>query len=273
MSRKCKETGCEKRELARGWCGMHYERWRKHGDPSVSLLRQSKAGAPAKFIESALSYSGDECLLWPFCVNNQGYAQVNNAASGKKLVHRLICEIKNGSPPAPHYHAAHSCGNGHLGCITPAHLRWATPKENAEDRVIHGRSRRGVLSPTNKITEADVHEIVTRMECGESQSAVAKKFGISQKAVSKIFRGQMWGWLTERASGPRKRTTLAKLTASQALEIFERANGPESQRTIAAAYGICQELVSQIKTGKAWCDATGALPATRALESATGGAA
>lgn len=29
----CSVEGCEKPVLARGWCGKHYARWRKHGDP------------------------------------------------------------------------------------------------------------------------------------------------------------------------------------------------------------------------------------------------
>lgn len=32
MSVECEVDGCERRVLARGWCSMHYERWRRHGD-------------------------------------------------------------------------------------------------------------------------------------------------------------------------------------------------------------------------------------------------
>ena len=29
----CSVEGCEKPSKTRGWCGMHYKRWKKHGDP------------------------------------------------------------------------------------------------------------------------------------------------------------------------------------------------------------------------------------------------
>lgn len=40
----CTFEGCEKRHLARGWCAMHYSRWRAHGDPGA-LVRGKNAGA------------------------------------------------------------------------------------------------------------------------------------------------------------------------------------------------------------------------------------
>jgi hypothetical protein len=30
----CKEPGCGKPRATRGWCAMHYTRWRRHGDPA-----------------------------------------------------------------------------------------------------------------------------------------------------------------------------------------------------------------------------------------------
>jgi hypothetical protein len=31
----CKEGGCEKKARTMGWCGMHYTRWYRHGDPNI----------------------------------------------------------------------------------------------------------------------------------------------------------------------------------------------------------------------------------------------
>lgn len=40
----CSVDGCETRAVARGYCTKHWDRWRKHGDPSVVL----KSGPPAR---------------------------------------------------------------------------------------------------------------------------------------------------------------------------------------------------------------------------------
>jgi hypothetical protein len=41
----CAVDGCEKPAHARGWCPMHYQRWRQRGDPgSVELERQPQKG-------------------------------------------------------------------------------------------------------------------------------------------------------------------------------------------------------------------------------------
>lgn len=36
--RTCTYPDCQKPLAKRGWCGMHYERWRAHGDPSITKL-------------------------------------------------------------------------------------------------------------------------------------------------------------------------------------------------------------------------------------------
>ena len=41
----CSVHGCEQPTLARGWCGMHYKRWKKNGDPLVKSSKIRKTPA------------------------------------------------------------------------------------------------------------------------------------------------------------------------------------------------------------------------------------
>ncbi len=134
----CAIEGCTNSVAKRGWCQAHYHRWYRHGDPLAG-------GTPKRELqrflnEVALPYRGDECLVWPYSTNGVGYGQIRQGY--KKLsVHRIICDAVNGPAPSEKHEVAHNCGNGHLGCCAPNHLRWATRIENRADIKIHGPSR------------------------------------------------------------------------------------------------------------------------------------
>lgn len=38
---ECTIDGCDKPVKAKGLCSMHHQRWRRHGDPLVTKVRQS----------------------------------------------------------------------------------------------------------------------------------------------------------------------------------------------------------------------------------------
>lgn len=151
---------------------------------------------PRAFLEMAIAYPGDECVRWPFRRNNKGYPQIG---WGGKIVlaHRLVCRRVQGPPPPGKPLAAHSCGNGHLACITPQHLRWASWSQNMDDAISHGRTTRGERAAFVKLTEAQVIEIFRRSKAGETQRSLAVEFRIDQKNVSHIKLGRSWKWLTE----------------------------------------------------------------------------
>lgn len=57
--RTCQIDGCDSRSLARGWCSKHYQRWKRHGDPLVTMRRES---GPCKVDEC--DKPGDEGHGW-----------------------------------------------------------------------------------------------------------------------------------------------------------------------------------------------------------------
>lgn len=137
LLRTCSIAGCTTSEKARRLCSAHYNRWKKYGDPTAGRPARAQPGEATRFVEAvAVPFTGLECLIWPYGKYPNGYGQISTG-DGTKVVSRLVCELAHGLPPTPKHEAAHSCANGHSGCVNPRHLRWATSKENKADVVIH----------------------------------------------------------------------------------------------------------------------------------------
>lgn len=178
---------------ARGLCGKHYRRWKLYGDPLATKPR-GKAEIACWIDDVALKFGDDDtCLIWPFHRNQQGYGAYT--IDGRpRIASRVICEAAHGKPPAPHFHAAHSCNNGHLGCVNPRHLSWKTPQENEADKIANGTFKRGENAITVKLKESDIREI-RALKGSVSPVEVAARYGISKWTVFDINSGRRWGWL------------------------------------------------------------------------------
>ena len=171
---------------------------RSHFDPKeaerqvdkVMRPKRAEIGEPKSFLESALKYDGDECLLWPYATTTPGYAEMRYLGK-TAAVHVLVCEFTNGGNPGG-MEAAHSCGVRR--CIAPKHLRWATSEQNNGDKITHGTSLKGSAQPMSKLTEKDI-PIIRSLAAVESRRTTADRFGISPSTVSRIVSGNIWGWL------------------------------------------------------------------------------
>lgn len=152
-------------------------------------------GAPHTFLEcEVISFQGDECLTWPFAKHVNGYGKIV-VNKKQKTVSRLVCEIIHGQKPTEKHEAAHSCGNGHLGCVNPNHLSWKTPKENQADRILHGTSNRGSRHGRAILNEIQVLQIYD-LKRSYSHELIAAVFGVDKRRVDRISCGADWGWLT-----------------------------------------------------------------------------
>lgn len=189
LARQCSIGDCENPVWAREMCRKHYVRWNQHGDPNTVLVKQSRAGEPAAFLEG-IPHEGEGCLRWPFATNGAGYAQINIPGEGKFLVTRIICERMHGAPPTPRHVAAHACGKGHEACVAPWHLSWKTYAENMADAKRHGTFSLGDAH-ASRLSSTSVREIRALLGV-ESQQKIASRFGVSQTMISRIKTGKAW---------------------------------------------------------------------------------
>lgn len=113
--------------------------------------------------------------------------------------HRFSLWWTTGRPSSPRLLAAHSCRNRH--CVAPAHLRWATYRDNSADQLRDGTRVEGELIGNHRLSPAEVRQIRDLSKFGAfSQRKLARLYGISQTNVGKIVRAETWTCLLEAAS-------------------------------------------------------------------------
>ncbi len=171
---------------------MHYKRLMNHG--TTDYPKHSQQNRRIRWLKEHANYKGDDCLKWPFTVSDtgRGVATLNGNMTSAP---RIMCILAHDEPEDESLHAAHSCGNGHLGCINPQHLGWKTPQENEADKRTHGTLRKGAAINTAVLTEADIHGIRKMIAGGISGVEIARRFGTTPSAISCIKTGKTWAWL------------------------------------------------------------------------------
>lgn len=188
----CKIDGCERPSGHKGLCSLHYQRMRNNGDPAVAS-RSERHMRIQRWLSDHVDYDGSDCLVWPFSVSDNGRGVAT--WGGKQIsAPRAMCIMAHGEPPTPHHEAAHSCGNGHNGCMNPMHLSWKTHAENEADKLVHGTVIRGADVNTAKLTEDDVLKI-RRIGKSMTRKAIAAAFNVAPCTVWEIQTRRSWAWL------------------------------------------------------------------------------
>ncbi|MBD9453282.1 transposase family protein [Rhizobium sp. RHZ02] len=147
----------------------------------------SKISALSYLNAHVIQFEGDECLIWPFNTKAKRRPVFRIKKKGHNVC-RYICDKIYGPAPSMAHQAAHSCGNGHIGCVNPKHLRWATPSENQQDRVIHGTSNHGERNGYSRISD-EVVQTIRDLHRTIANKEIAKRFGISPHTVWAIASG------------------------------------------------------------------------------------
>lgn len=217
----CSIEGCGGTfKVTAGLCNKHYIRMRRHGSPTAG---GTERGSVAAFFDAHVDYQGDDCVIWPFSRDGNGYARMRHNGRNEPA-HRLMCIRAHGEPSEPRNHATHKCGRGADGCINPRHLEWGTPFKNQQDRVRHGTSNRGERCAAHRLKAEQVETIFSRLQAGERPYLLAREYGVHDVTILDIKIGRSWAWLTG-LRNPKERDIDGNLVA---------ANDNEPQRRVAA---------------------------------------
>lgn len=127
---------------------------------------------------------GSGCWLWTGAVfRASGYGAMAMKPAGPQNAHRVAWLIYVG-PIIGRVHVCHRCDV--KLCVNPSHLFLGTSGQNQIDAVAKGRVA------YTKLTPALVADI--RSSRGESQRALARRFGISQTEVRDVLKRRVWAW-------------------------------------------------------------------------------
>lgn len=154
---------------------------------------QAAAGEAIAYLDAVvMSHDGQDCLFWPYS-RSRGAAMIYIDGRNARVA-PIVCARRHGPAPSPEHEAAHSCGNDHMGCVSPHHLRWDTPSGNNQDKLLHGTHNRGERHNLAKLTEEDVRDI-RRKRGTETYQQAADRYGVSLATVKAIYSRRTWGWL------------------------------------------------------------------------------
>ena len=113
------------------------------------------------------------------CRNPNNSAFKYYGARGIKFLFRSFAQFLKCLGPRPEGMSIDRINND--GHYKPGNVRWATPKTQ-------GRNKRGV-----KLNPQSVREIFQLYSMGVRHDGIARAYGISESAVSKVLAGKTWG--------------------------------------------------------------------------------
>src|SRR5439155_15947639 len=112
--RRCSIQDCDQLEYRRGWCTMHFTRWKRHGDPL--FVKRIRDDDERRFWTKV--QKTDACWLWTGRTNAQGYGRFD-VKGIERPAHVYSYTLEYGSVPTG-LELDHLCRQ--VSCVRPSHL-------------------------------------------------------------------------------------------------------------------------------------------------------
>lgn len=185
MPKICTLEGCERGgKLRRGWCSIHYGRWRDHGS-----VEWTPPTVEERFWAKVDVLGPDECWGWTASVfrDRYGYGKFNagtsRATAQAVYAHRFAYELTHGPIPDGMM-VCHHCDNP--PCVNPEHLFLGTQADNMRDMAVKGRHGRA------KTPLDQVRAVKRMLSEGATQSQIVEAVGVPLYTVQNIRSGDSW---------------------------------------------------------------------------------
>lgn len=187
----CKVDGCiSNLRGGLGYCGKHYQRFKKYGDPNKGIkLQGSLEERFWRFVNKS-----DENSCWNWVgqkINGYGRISLGAKSLASDGSHRVSWKMHNKQDIPKGMFVMHSCDNP--SCVNPKHLSLGTPKDNSQDMIAKGRKK--IVIPIGEQNGKSIinPEIVRFIRSSDlSHAELARQLNISNGCVRSVRSKRTW---------------------------------------------------------------------------------
>jgi DNA-binding XRE family transcriptional regulator len=180
---------------------------------------------------------------------SNGYRQVKLSKYGKQSSRSVARLVAQAFIPNPYRKAEVNHKDRDRSNDRVSNLEWTTHLENAQHAANNGKYHTSENPGQCLLTEQKVKFIIDA-EGRFFQKQLAEQFGVTQQAISEIWRGKNWKEI-ERTRKPNDQWFPRKLTNAQVNHI-RAMKGLTTQEKVAKQFKVSQACISKIWSGELW---------------------